>query len=62
VRCCLSRAPSDRFASAQELAAALHEAAPEPTHATAGSRRGVWLVALAVVALVAVAAAVLLRG
>lgn len=50
---CLSRTPSDRYASAQELAAALHEAAPEPGAAGGASwRRRALVVAVALLALV----------
>lgn len=62
VRRCLARAPNDRFPSAQELAAALHEAAPEP-RAVEAPRRWVWLVALALaLTLAAVVAVLLLRS
>lgn len=58
VRRCLARAPADRFPSAQELAAALHEAAPEPTVEVAATRGRVWLVVVGVLAALAVIGAV----
>lgn len=62
VRRCLARAPADRFASAQELAAALHEAVPEPTVEVAPTGGRVWpvvvgvLLALIVIGVVVVVA------
>ncbi len=56
VRRCLTREPGERYPSAQELAAALHEAVPDPEAEGAGpgSRRRWLVVAIALLALVVV--------
>ncbi|MCO5169943.1 MAG: protein kinase [Planctomycetes bacterium] len=57
-RRCLARDPSERFVDAQEVAAALHAALPEPAASDRGGRRRLALAALGL-ALLALAAALI---
>lgn len=56
-RRCLARAPAERYPDAQELAAALHQAAPEPRGSAGATSARRWRIVVAVVLALAVAVA-----